>query len=291
MKKKKGGGEGGANWMDTYGDMVTLLLCFFVLLYSISSVDQQKWLALVQSFNPNATYELTETLGEEGPAAEDLGGAGMEIDTSSMKQEDIDEAIEELYEQLVEYASQNTVGSTIETVKGDGYVFISFDDAVFFNGDSYTLRDEGVRLLTDISALLDGKREFVDEIRVMGHTAQARADAPNNPTVDRFLSSNRATEAAVFLQEHTQISGARIVTVGCGQHRPIDSNATAETRSHNRRVEILITGLNVTNGMNDAIENYYTTRAGAVDLTATDPAAPETEPAPAEGGETEPAET
>ena len=35
-------GEGGANWMDTYGDMVTLLLCFFVLLYSMSTIDQER---------------------------------------------------------------------------------------------------------------------------------------------------------------------------------------------------------------------------------------------------------
>ncbi len=40
--------------MGTYGDMVTLLLCFFVLLYSISSVDQQKWEIIVKSFNPGA---------------------------------------------------------------------------------------------------------------------------------------------------------------------------------------------------------------------------------------------
>ena len=52
MKKKKSGG-GGANWMDTYGDMVTLLLCFFVMLYSMSRMDENKWIALVQSFNPD----------------------------------------------------------------------------------------------------------------------------------------------------------------------------------------------------------------------------------------------
>ena len=40
MKKKKSGG-GGANWMDTYGDMVTLLLCFFVMLYSMSTLDKE----------------------------------------------------------------------------------------------------------------------------------------------------------------------------------------------------------------------------------------------------------
>ena len=49
MKKRRsgGGGGGGANWMDTYGDLVTLLLCFFVLLYSISSLDQAKWIMIV----------------------------------------------------------------------------------------------------------------------------------------------------------------------------------------------------------------------------------------------------
>lgn len=266
MKRKKGG-EGGANWMDTYGDMVTLLLCFFVLLYSISSVDEKKWLALVQSFNPNAIYDLTETSGEGGASAEDYEGMGMEEQNAEMEQEEIDEAIEQLYQALIQYTQSSSAESSIDIVKGDGYVFISFDDAVFFNGDSYVLRDEGVQLLTNICSILDGKRDFIDEIRVMGHTAQANPDRPNTPMVDRFLSSNRATEAAVFLQQHTQIKGERIVTVGYGQHRPIDSNATAETRSHNRRVEIVITGLNVEDMMGDAVEQYYTTRAGGPEET------------------------
>lgn len=49
MKRKKGGG-GGANWMDTYGDMVTLLLCFFIMLYSMSTINEEKWQQFVQSF-------------------------------------------------------------------------------------------------------------------------------------------------------------------------------------------------------------------------------------------------
>ena len=58
-RKNKKSGSGGANWMDTYGDMVTLLLCFFVLLYSMSSIDSEKWELLVKSFNPDAT-ELSQ---------------------------------------------------------------------------------------------------------------------------------------------------------------------------------------------------------------------------------------
>ena len=54
MKKRNKPSGGGANWMDTYGDLVTLLLCFFVLLYSISTLDQAKWIQVVKSFNPDA---------------------------------------------------------------------------------------------------------------------------------------------------------------------------------------------------------------------------------------------
>ena len=73
LKKKKGGG-GGANWMDTYGDMVTLLLCFFVLLYSMSTISEDKWKAIVQSFNPKAVVTTTDPSGMGGPFADpDVG--------------------------------------------------------------------------------------------------------------------------------------------------------------------------------------------------------------------------
>ena len=133
IKKKKSGG-GGANWMDTYGDMVTLLLCFFVLLYSISVIDEVKWLALVKSFNPDAIQEPMETPGDEGPAAEDTNGAGMEVGAmpEAISQEEIDGAMDMLYEKLKEYAEQSDSAQSIEVIQGDGYVFISFENAVIF---------------------------------------------------------------------------------------------------------------------------------------------------------------
>lgn len=280
MKKKKGGGGGGANWMDTYGDMVTLLLCFFVLLYSMSTVDQSKWKALVQSFNPNAIETETEiTGGNDGPSADNDDGTGLDGDkeqqadeeekTPEEQQAEIDQAMDALYQALKAYAAESEAGQSIDVTKGDGYVFVSFNEAVFFNGDSYELRDDGKSVLDAVCEVLSKASAYLDEVRIMGHTAQASATRPNNPVTDRFLSSNRATVTTVYIQEHSTVDPARLVSVGYGQHRPVDTNDTPEGRSHNRRVEIAITGLDVYDQMGDSIQQYYSQRSGGSDTAST----------------------
>ena len=153
---------------------------------------------------------------------------------------------------------------SIVVTKGDGYVFISFNDAVFFNGDSAVLREDGKVVLDVVSAALNGAAPYLDEVRVMGHTAQALPDQPNTIVGDRTLASNRANNAVIYIQERTQenLSPARLIGVGYGQWRPVDGNETEEQRVHNRRVEILITGQDLLNQLGDSIQQYYTSRDG-----------------------------
>lgn len=75
MKKRGKSQESGANWMDTYGDLVTLLLCFFVLLYSISTIDQAKWVQIVKSFNPEAKDVSQIADPEQEDAVDDVPGS------------------------------------------------------------------------------------------------------------------------------------------------------------------------------------------------------------------------
>ena len=246
MKKKHSGG-GGANWMDTYGDMVTLLLCFFVMLYSMSSMDQQKWMALVESFNPDAQTQQT---------------SGGSQSTDQLTQEQVDADIEALYQAMEQYVQQENLTSQVSITKGSGYVFVSFDDTVFFDGDSYVLLDEGKKILDQVAQSIAGVSESIDEIRVLGHTAQASADKPNRPEVDRFLATNRAAVVTVYLQEKNIIDPARLVSVGYGQWRPVADNSTADGRAQNRRVELLVTGLDLQSGGGDDITQYYTMRSG-----------------------------
>ena len=284
MKKKKGGGGGGANWMDTYGDMVTLLLCFFVLLYSMSTVSEDKWRAIVQSFNPNSIRETTQIEGgNEGPLADPFEGIGALNDPNlapedvSAQMEEIQEALDSLYEMLQQYVEANDLGQAMEVTKGDGYIFISFNDAVFFAGDSYVLLPTGQEMLDVVAAALNTAVDYIDEVRIMGHTAQAYADRANNPTVDRFLASNRSTVTTVYLQERVELSAARLVSVGYGQWRPISPNSDEEHRSRNRRVEIMITGFDLLNQMGDSIQQYETIRSGEAGLT-TEAASTDEEP-------------
>lgn len=247
--KKRRSGSGGANWMDTYGDMVTLLLCFFVMLYSMSTMDKEKWIALVESFNPNAVTQQ-------------VSGAGGHEATDQLTQEQVDADIEELYETMKDYVEEENLTTQISITKGSGYVFVSFDNTVFFDGDSYVLRDDGKVVLDQVAQSIAQVSESIDEIRVLGHTAQEVADSPNDPAVDRFLATNRAAVVTVYLQQKNIVDPARLVSVGYGQWRPIADNGTSEGRAQNRRVELLVTGLNVENDIGDDIAQYYTMRSG-----------------------------
>ena len=264
IKKKSGGGGGGANWMDTYGDMVTLLLCFFVLLYSMSTISEDKWKAIVQSFNPNSIEAPTMIDGgNEGPLADPTEGAGMDVGNEpEITMEDIDAALEQLFEALQSMAESSGAGEAIEVTRGDGYVFVSFADAVFFDGDSAVLRADGQAILDLVIDAINPAVPYIDELRVMGHTAQARPDRPNDPEGDRRLASNRAVNVVIYIQKKCDIDPARLIGVGYGQWRPVDSNETAQTRAHNRRVELLITGRDIENKLGDALEQYTSVRTG-----------------------------
>ena len=280
MKRKKSSG-GGANWMDTYGDMVTLLLCFFVLLYSMSTIDESKWKAIVQSFNPSAIVSDAFS-GTDGPIADPTDGLGSLADPDKVsdnkvelsaeelaelmqKQQEVEDALQELYETLQSYVNENGLEDSVEIVKGDGYVFISFNDAVFFSGDSAVLLPLGREVLDAVSAALETAADYIDEIRVMGHTAQALENRPNNVTTDRTLASNRATNAVIYIQQHTdpeKLSPARLVSLGYGQWRPVAPNDNEQDRAHNRRVEILVTGMDLLNQLGDSIQQYTSLRTG-----------------------------
>ncbi len=250
--KKKSSGGGGANWMDTYGDMVTLLLCFFVLLYSMSSIDTQKWEWIVQQFNKD--YNPVEPV-QPGP----VPGANNQTGGDDLPATQVEEALDELYDYLKDYADSNPDAS-ISVSQGDGYVFISFDDTVFFDGNSSEIRAEGQKILDSIIPALEKAGPFIDELKILGHTAQQYADRPNPIPNDRRLASNRATEVTIYIQQRvSSIAPGRLISEGIGQWRPVSGNETSDSRAKNRRVDMVVTGKEEMNGVLQGNFEFYTT--------------------------------
>ena len=255
MKMRKKSSGGGANWMDTYGDMVTLLLCFFVLLYSMSTISEEKWKMLVASFNPDAALTMTESSGNDGPNADpnELDGSGM-----GLSQVDIDEDMAQLYEMLMAYIADQNAQDSISVSQGDGKVFVTFSQAVFFEGDSWALKEESKPLLEMVAAMLSEVAESIDEVRIMGHTAQGDPNKPNNIQVDRMLSAQRAAITVAYIQQFCTVDPARLISEAYGQWRPVAPNDSSEGRAQNRRVEMIISGRNIEKELAEGIQNYYT---------------------------------
>lgn len=244
MKKKKRqkSPEGGSNWMDTYGDMVTLLLCFFVMLYSISSVDQAKWEQLVKSFNPDAKYVSQIVTDETADGNDDVPGGTSE------------DEFDELYEKLQTAVQQEGLETNVELMKGDGYTFVRFRDSVFFDGDSAVIKEGAKVILEKFGQAISQTADVIQEIQVLGHTSQAQPGKPNSVVPDRVLSAERSANVAAYLQEMSFIEPSKLVSVGYGQFRPIASFDTREDRAKNRRVEIIITK---TGSVEKSLDEFY----------------------------------
>lgn len=234
MKRRKNA-ESGANWMDTYGDMVTLLLCFFVLLYTISSVDQQKFENLVMSMNPDAVKEA-----DAGPGAGEGTGQGNGIGQGN-NDKGPDEDFKSIAENLEEEMETLGVGSEIEIAEMDGYHFISYKDEIFFTGDSATITESGKKVLDGFCRAIEKSASHIKEIRVLGHTTQINPERPNHVQKDRTLAAERSANVVIYIQSKGILDPSRLVSVGYGQFKPIASPDSEKGREKNRRAEIIIT--------------------------------------------------
>ncbi|MDE7319660.1 MAG: OmpA family protein [Lachnospiraceae bacterium] len=234
-QKKGGGGEDCGSWMDTYGDMVTLLLCFFVMLYSMSSLDQQKWEVFVKSIFPSSSDTEQIAINQDISEAEYDVSGNMEFDESVSDPENP----EELYIALMEALSSSGIEG-VSISREDGYTFLVFENQAFFEGDKSDLTSDAVMILDILCNVLQEYEPSIAQINIMGHTAQARADRANNARTDRVLSAMRSAEVAAYIQNKDIIDPSKLVGLSYGQYRSVSENDTSEGRAKNRRVEFLI---------------------------------------------------
>ena len=235
MKKREDEPKKGAPaYMNTYGDMMTLLLTFFVLLFAMSTVDADKFKALASSFN--ASVSIFD------------GGQTIRIDNNvlenGMSQFPVQETQEttKAEQDIKAYVEAKEIDDKITVQKSGDIIVIRFADILLFDTGKADIKAGAIPSLNLVGEKL---KEYVDKgyhLRVEGHTDNQpihNAQFPSNWE----LSSARAIAVMRFYLEEMDFNPSKISAEGMGEYHPISSNATREERAQNRRVEIKLSKL------------------------------------------------
>ena len=303
-KKQDDPPKGSPAWMATFSDLMNLLLCFFVLLFSMSSVDANKWEEVVASmtsafsvFNDGSTAigegtmvgvgttqlsnldeyyssfgQKSEDSGEdmkdnpknetgdngegEGKKPDNQSGEGKTTDDKSGegKKED-DKTGEGNLEEKLEAANRKETGEMLDAISemterynisglmevgmdvNGKYVELTINGSILFDSGKAELKADCLPLMSKVGDIL--KVYSNHDVQVIGHTDNVPMKSSQYDSND-ILSSARAISAAHYLIDVKGVDVERISWTGRGEYDPIDTNATAEGRARNRRIEIRI---------------------------------------------------
>lgn len=226
-RKKKREGPSSPLWMTTYGDMVTNLLAFFVLLYSFSEIDVQKFQAVLASFQEHAGVLQSGRTIQGQPPLEDAGliRPGEVFDNPSNLIENI----------LRDFVDQQGLSDSVTIVKSDEGVIVRFSDKLLFDLGKADLLPEAKQILTKLVTVM---ADWPNSIRVEGHTDNWPINTAVYPS-NWELSVYRASTVVRFLEE-CRIDSHRLSAVGYGEYRPIATNKSEAGRRLNRRVDVIV---------------------------------------------------
>ena len=230
-RNKKESSSGGApEWMTTYSDLVTLLLCFFVLLFAFSTTDAQKFKTIMES--------LQGSLGilEGGKTVEQIPVIPSEGSTDEVP---MDLKYEQMAANIEDYLEENGLADSIDVLNEKVGIILRFNENILFDSGKADLKVESRTTLIHVAELLNSDEVERRGIRVEGHTDNDPIYSSRYPT-NWELSVSRACNVVRFLIEDMGIDSRRLSAAGYSEYHPVAQNDTPENKAKNRRVDILI---------------------------------------------------
>lgn len=264
-KKREEAPKGSPAWMATFSDLMNLLLCFFVLLFSMSTVDAQKFEMIVASMQNSFSILPSggSSMGEGQMVS--AGVSQLEFldnyykeDTNSnsetknendtqnnQSQQSVEEAYQEqalaesekMAEEIEEMAEAGGIQDQVEVDFNAQYVLLTLNGALLFDSGSSDIREDAYPLVDKIGAILNNYNQNIIEIE--GHTDNVPISGGKYEN-NNVLSMYRALTVADYIREITSLDPGLIKSSGRGDYVPVADNSTPEGRARNRRVEIKI---------------------------------------------------
>ncbi|MBU5454788.1 OmpA/MotB family protein [Caproiciproducens sp. MSJ-32] len=229
-EKKKSEGLTGNEWMSTYSDTVTLLMTFFVLLFVITSQN-----------NESASKVVLEALNGEGSSILQFDLYDGEVPLiggeSDIEGEGVLTKKEQTYKEAKDFLSNNQELKDIITIEdNERGVIVELKDNILFESASSQLKADSRAVLDKVSELL---ASIDNDILVEGHTDNVPINTYDFPS-NWELSADRAVNVVRYFVEEKGLDPTRFSASGYGEYHPVAPNDTYENKAKNRRVNILI---------------------------------------------------
>lgn len=246
-------------WLVTYSDLITLLMIFFIVMYSMSNVDAAKFRAMADSLSMTlggATPSKIElATSPSGPSVMDSGSpqqsspvSGPESDPPIKIEQNYAEGdgngdkdletltIEGIKAKLDQFAAENNIQTKLVSSIEERGLVVSIQDTLLFASGSDEITPAARNILKKISTVLAATSNY---IKIEGHTDNLPIHTAKFPS-NWELSVLRATNVLHILMTEGGINSERLSATGYGEYRPIADNTTEAGRAHNRRVDLVI---------------------------------------------------
>jgi len=240
--------ENHERWLVSYADFITLLFAFFVVMYAISQVNEGKYRvlsdSLVNAFKVEARANQPIPTGlEAGKAASQSGQSVIRQNlpvrkstpAGELKRKQQETKMKGIAKDILQALAPLVRGGQVKVTQSSRGIAVQINASVLFATGQAVLEGESVTALQAVAAVLAGVE---NAIQVEGYSDNAPISTLSYPS-NWELSSARAS-SVVRLFVDSGVAPDRLVAMGYGENRPVDSNDTAEGRARNRRVTIMI---------------------------------------------------
>lgn len=228
-------------WLLTYADLITLLLAFFIVMYSMSQIDSKKFGKMSEALS--GVLKGGKIMIKQGSNIGIMPGGGV-LKTAVLKS--IGESIEN------DFMGKGNEKLVSTEVSERGLVIHIMESALFKVG-SADLTDRAIETLGIVAEHL---KPLPNHIRIEGHTDNRPIKTAKYPS-NWELSSARATEVVRFFIDNYEVRPDEISALGYGEFRPLASNNTDDNRAKNRRVDIVVMTMEITS--TEPTSQFYNT--------------------------------
>lgn len=222
-------------WVITFADMVTLLMVFFILLFAIGTIEQEKWRQLKESLREALGADAIEEMGTR----QGLDVIQTQVDEQTVHAVDevgamVNREMEDIISEVEEFVFKNKLAGEVRVSSDERGAVITISDVVLFPAGSAEMTPKGRATLRQVFDVL---KQFNYNVKVEGHTDNTPIHTLRYPS-NWELSASRASEVAHMLIKDGY-PPERLSVEGFAEFRPKVPNTSPENRSVNRRIEVV----------------------------------------------------